>query len=116
MQSNRLLVKPPIHTRNPLDSSKSRKTFGQRVLQARLELGARQTPPRQISQAEIGEALGVTGVAVGSWEAGRKEPSRETIAKLAAVLGVRAAWLAFGEEPIRLGEQPGNEGGERRHA
>lgn len=83
------------------DSPKDRKAFGQRVLQARLEAGARAHPPRSISQAEVGDALGVSGVAVWSWEAGRKEPGRATIAKLATVLGVRAAWLAFGEEPMR---------------
>lgn len=80
--------------------------FGQRVLRARLEMGARLSPPRQVTQGEIGAALGVTGVAVGTWEAGKKEPDLETIAKLATVLGVRAAWLAWGEEPMRLRSAP----------
>lgn len=97
------------------DPQKDRKAFGQRVLQARLEAGARAHPPRQISQSEIGDALGVSGVAVGSWEAGRKEPGRATIAKLATVLGVRAAWLAFGEEPMRNAGKTSPHGGGHRH-
>lgn len=80
--------------------------LGSRVLRARLEAGARLSPPRQITQREVAQAIGVSGVAVGTWEAGKKEPDLETIAKLATVLGVRAAWLAFGEEPMRLGQQP----------
>jgi len=42
-----------------------RGTFGECVLRARLELGARQSPPRQISQIEIRKALGVTPPARG---------------------------------------------------
>jgi transcriptional regulator with XRE-family HTH domain len=106
MQSTGLHVKPPIDSRNPVDSAQDRKAFGERVLRARLELGARQRPPRSVSQSEIGEALGVSGVAVGSWEAGRKVPDLGTVQKLAFVLGIRAAWLAFGEEPMRPGEAP----------
>ena|SRR5688572_23999774 len=106
MQSNRLLVKPQVNNRNPVDSARDRKAFGERVLSARLEFGARQRPPRPVSQSEVGEALGVSGVAVGSWEGGRKVPDVGTIQKLALVLGVRAAWLAWGEEPMRLGEAP----------
>ena len=105
IQSLGLPVKPNVHAIEPVDSTvRDRKQFGERVLRARLEFGARQKPPRSVSQSEVGGVLGVTGVAVGSWEAGRKIPDLGTIQKLAFVLGVRAAWLAFGEEPIRLGE------------
>ena len=68
---------------------------------ARLESGARQKPPRSVSQTEIAEAMGVFKTTVSSWEAGKKEPDLGTIHKLAFVLGVRAAWLAWGEEPMR---------------
>jgi DNA-binding XRE family transcriptional regulator len=101
MQSAGLLVKPQIDSNNPVNAERERKAFGQRVLRARLEFGARQKPPRSITQTELGEAMGVTGVAVGSWEAGRKQPDVGTIHKLAFTLGVRAAWLAWGEEPMR---------------
>lgn len=75
--------------------------FGERALRARLELGARQRPPRQVSQKEVAAALGVTNVAVGTWEAGKRVPNIGTIRRLAMVLGVRPGWLAFGEEPMR---------------
>lgn len=75
--------------------------FGARVLRARLEYGARQTPPRAVSQTEVGQAIGVSGVAVGQWEAGKRQPDVPTIQRLATVLGVRAGWLAFGEGPMR---------------
>lgn len=102
------------HTARSMKASP--KAFGERVLRARLEMGARMRPPRQVSQQEVGEAVGSSGQAVGTWEAGKKEPSRETIVKLATVLGVRAAWLAFGEEPMRLGENHGDAGGAQRRA
>jgi transcriptional regulator with XRE-family HTH domain len=93
-------------------SNKERKAFGERVLRARLEFGARQKPPRSVSQAEVAEAMGTTSVTVGRWEAGRVEPSLGTIHKLAFVLGVRAAWLAFNEEPMReeKGQSPPTRG------
>lgn len=79
----------------------SRKAFGERITRARLEFGARQTPPRSVSQTEIAGVLGVTKATVGTWEAGRKVPDLHTIQRLADVLGVRAAWLAFGDGPMR---------------
>ncbi len=85
-----------------------RKALAGRILRARLELGARQTPPRTITQEEIAGAMGVTGQAVSGWEAGVSEPTREKLARLATVLGVRAGWLSFGEEPMRYGELPNN--------
>ena len=51
--------------------------------------------------------MGVTGVAVSQWEAGKSEPNPEKLVRLATILGVRACWLAFGEEPMRY-EQPDN--------
>ncbi len=87
-----------------VDHESERRAFGRRVLQARLELGARQTPPRSISQDEIGAAMGVTGAAVSSWESAVAEPGRDKLARLATILGVRAGWLAFGELPVRYGD------------
>jgi transcriptional regulator with XRE-family HTH domain len=101
MQSDRLLVKPQVDNGKPMDSSEDARAFGQRVLRARLELGALSAPVRQVSQSEIGAAVGVTGVAVGSWEAGRKIPDLDTITRLAQVLRVSRAWLAFGDGPMR---------------
>lgn len=103
-----LAVNSDFHAPHPVDSAKSRKAFGLRVLRARLEYGARLRAPRQVSQTEIAEAMGVTGMTVSNWELGKKEPDLGTIAKLAFVLGVRAPWLAFGEEPMRAGEAGDN--------
>jgi DNA-binding XRE family transcriptional regulator len=71
------------------------KGFGGRVFQARHELAVRRG--RAVTQVEIGKALGVTGVTVGRWEAGEKEPDLETITRLAAFFGVHPGWLAFGD-------------------
>lgn len=53
-----------------------------------------------------GEA--VTSATIGRWINGHREPTLDDIAALAAVLGVRAGWLAFGpeggEETHRAGE------------
>jgi transcriptional regulator with XRE-family HTH domain len=69
--------------------------FGQRVLQARLDFAAKRG--RTISQVEVGKAVGVTGVSVGRWESGEKEPDLETIGRLARFLEVSPGWLAFGD-------------------
>lgn len=70
--------------------------FGGRALQARLDFAARRG--RAISQVEVGRALGVTGVTVGRWENGLKQPDLATITRVAAFYGVSAGWLAFGSE------------------
>ena len=72
--------------------------FGRRVLQARHSLAARRG--KTLTQVEVGKAMGVSGVAVGSWESGEKEPgSLELVRRLADYLEVSPGWLAFGEEP-----------------
>ncbi len=47
--------------------------------------------------ADLGD---VTRSAVGHWASGRRTPDNGDIARIAELLGVRAAWLAFGEEPM----------------
>lgn len=68
--------------------------FGGRVLQARLSLGAKRG--RAVTQKEVAEWLGVRQGTVGRWEKAIKEPDLATIERLAQVLEVSAAWLAFG--------------------
>ena len=108
MQHNGLSVNTQMYEPNLLGCLMDAKAFGQRVLRARLELGALATPVRQVTQSEIGAALGVTGVTVGRWEAGAKEPDLDTITRLARVLRVRAAWLAFGDGPMREAGENGD--------
>jgi transcriptional regulator with XRE-family HTH domain len=76
-------------------------TFGDRVGQARRAYGEQLRPPRDFRQADLARLLDMSSQAVGQWERGGREPDLETIARVAAALGVRAAWLAFGEEPMR---------------
>lgn len=82
-------------------------SFGNRLAQARLNLGAKQG--RFISQAELGEMAGLTGASVGNYEAGRTEPSYLIVARLAKVLGVTAGFLAFGENGRTLSVEEGTE-------
>ena len=50
----------------------------------------------------LGDAAGISGPAVSQFEHGPKLPTLETAARLAAALGVRAGWLAFGEPPRKV--------------
>lgn len=78
-------------------------TFGERVYRARLALQAKLG--REVTQAEIGERLGVSGQAVSLWEQDRSQPKLDVIERLAAVLETEPAALAFG---VRSGEKNGN--------
>jgi DNA-binding XRE family transcriptional regulator len=106
IQHDAFIVNTPRNTPRYVAIDKERKAFGHRVLQARLESGARQKPPRAVTQGEIADAMGTTSVTVGRWESGRAEPDLGTIHKLAFVLSVRPAWLAWGEEPMRAESAP----------
>ena len=77
-------------------------TLGERITRARLALSAR--VGKHISQAELGQMVGLTGATVGNYEAGRTEPSFDIVRTMAKVLGVPAGWLAF-EEGGTPGEQ-----------
>jgi transcriptional regulator with XRE-family HTH domain len=80
--------------------------FGARLLQARMELAKRRGS--DVRKADVARAMGVSGVSVGRWESGEKEPDLATIERLADFLEVSAGWLAFAEEPhiIRRGMLP----------
>lgn len=74
---------------------------GQRLIDARLDYGRRLTPIRSVSQTEIGRVVGVTGVTVGAWEAGKNDAGTSMLHRLADLYGVRRAWLLTGEPPMR---------------
>ena len=52
-----------------------------RLRDARLQLG--------LSQAEVGERLGVTGAAIGHYETGVSRPSPDRAAQLVKLLGLK---------------------------
>lgn len=53
---------------------------------------------RGLTQAELAEKLGVSARAVQNYEAGTRTPKRDTIAKIAEILGVDENALATDEE------------------
>ena len=60
--------------------------FGDALRSARDDAG--------LSQAAVGELVGVTGSAVGQWEAGKIEPSRDAVFALEQELGLDAGQLS----------------------
>ena len=52
---------------------------------------------RALSYRALGEAAGLSHTAVQHLEAGASSPSLTNCERLAAALGVRASWLAFGD-------------------
>lgn len=81
-----------------------RSTFGERVRQARLDLAAREG--HEVSQTDVAGLMGVAQSTVNRWERDSKEPGLDTIARLASVLNVSPAYLAFGIEtyPLKVAE------------
>ena len=49
------------------------------------------------NQRELARRMGVAPSTTSHWMTGRRLPDSEVIAAVARALGVRAAWLAFGE-------------------
>lgn len=54
---------------------------------------------RDVTQADLAAAVGVSAATVSRWEADLAEPTTASLARLAAVLGVTRSYLAFGEGP-----------------
>lgn len=69
-------------------------TIGQRIAQARRELGVRLR--HDIGVREMATGARVSYEAARSWEAGTKKPSEESLEALADYLGVTLAWLRYG--------------------
>lgn len=91
---------PDMGTGRPL---KPRPTaFGQRLAELRQKAG--------LSQAQLGEKLGLSQRAIASWEMRETTSFRpEQIAQLADVLDVSVEFLVTGEEPGKRG-RPGPKG------
>ena len=80
-----------------------RRAIGRRLKSLRLSRQA--DLGDEIELQEVGRSLGVTGPAVGQWEAGKGKPTLLNLLALALYWGVHPGWLAFGWEP-RTGEPP----------
>lgn len=61
---------------------------------------------QDVSQQALAERLGVARSAVSQWVNGHRKLDVERIESIAAALGVRSSWLAFGEGPMVEGEAP----------
>ncbi len=71
-------------------------TIGERIRQRRHSL--------DLSQARLAVALGIDQSTVAKWERGPNSPRHGTLQRLAECLGVSAAWLIGGEEPVRASD------------
>lgn len=74
--------------------------LGRRIVEARLAESYRRE--REMTQAEIAEALGVTPLTVSRWEAGTKAPELSRIPALAAALKCDPGWLTYGPPALGL--------------
>jgi transcriptional regulator with XRE-family HTH domain len=65
-------------------------TIGDRIKAAREAAG--------LTQQQLSDAVSSGGgrQQVSNWEGGRRTPRRETLERIAEVLGVKAGWLMFG--------------------
>ena len=79
----------------------TRQTLGQRLAQARREKAVRDH--RDITQADVADAVGYSRTAVSEWEADAKVPREGALSKLAAYLGVTPAFLRYGIDPETRG-------------
>src|SRR5687768_15126168 len=75
-------------------------TTGQKIIRARMLLGAWADTPRDVSQTELALAAGVTQGSVSHWEADRRRPDTDNYIALARVLGVQLDWLMRDQGPM----------------
>ena len=71
-------------------------SIGKRIKEAREKAG--------LTQAELGEKIGVTGVAVMRYEKGQRQPRPEQLQRIAAALNVSAGFLLDGRERRKVGK------------
>ena len=69
-----------------LANERQRRKFGESLRSVRDDLG--------LSQAAVGDRVGVTGSAVGQWETGKIEPARDTVFALERALDLDAGRLS----------------------
>ncbi|EFT8655604.1 helix-turn-helix domain-containing protein [Salmonella enterica] len=62
-----------------------------------------------LTQQQVADAVGRSGVSVYKWESGQNEPKGQNLIALARVLKCSATWLLFGDEdqsPLPVEELP----------
>ena len=59
--------------------------IGERLRAARKEMG--------LTQTELAERLGISFVGVSQWESGKRNPKKETLVRLAAILDVPVSYF-----------------------
>lgn len=63
----------------------------------------------KLSQADFGQALGITSSGVQCWEYNRNEPSSAMIGQICSKWGINRAWLESGTGPMRLQPETADE-------
>jgi transcriptional regulator with XRE-family HTH domain len=81
---------PKLKIGRPIGSRACDNELGRRLAELRVARG--------LSQGQLGAKMRVTKKTIGDWETGRNEMSRARIKSAAQIFGVRAGWLAFGDE------------------
>jgi transcriptional regulator with XRE-family HTH domain len=71
-------------------------TFNDRITSRRKELG--------LTQQQLGDAVGISGVSVYKWEAGINTPKGKNLFSLAEALRCSPTWLLIGDddEPLKV--------------
>lgn len=85
------------------EGAASKKAMGERIAQERREMSARLR--RDVTRAEVAQAIGVDGGTVTKWENGEVAPRDDALIRLASFFGVTRGWLRWGELP-REAPQP----------
>lgn len=74
--------------------------LGKRMTEARLALSYRRR--KEVTQAEVADALSVAAVTVGRWERGEKKPDLWRVPLIALALQCDPGWLAFGPPKVKV--------------
>lgn len=80
-------------------------TLARRIAEARRKAG--------LTQADLADRLGLAQSTLARWESGAREPARAAVKRLAAALGVTAAWLEAGGAGPAPGRATQRSGGSR---
>lgn len=83
----------------------SRHTLGWRIAQQRREKAVREG--RDITQADLAEAIKASPTSVSEWEADKKKPRDPTLARIAKYLDTTEAYLVYGVTDARPPVQKG---------